>query len=49
MGILYELKSDFIKAIECYKDAIRFSLNSTSIETYKSSMDRCKIKIEILG
>jgi tetratricopeptide (TPR) repeat protein len=49
MGILYELKSDYTKAVACYKDAIRSSLNSTSLETYKASIERCNYKTEILG
>jgi len=49
MGILFELKSNYTAAINSYKDAIRSSLNSTSIETYKVSIERCKNKMEILG
>lgn len=47
MGIMYELQGNYPKAIEQYKNSIRFSLSSQTIETYKGSIDRCYNKMEI--
>lgn len=47
-GILYELKQDYNKAIENYKDAVRFSLSDLNVETYSKSINRCRTKRDIL-
>jgi tetratricopeptide (TPR) repeat protein len=44
LGILYELKLDYNKAIEYYKSAIKLSLSDKNIETYLKSIDRCRLK-----
>jgi len=44
LGILYELKLDFNKAIEYYKSAIKQSLSDKNIETYLKSIERCRLK-----
>jgi tetratricopeptide (TPR) repeat protein len=47
-AIMNELKTDYAKAIEHYKLAIRYSLNDNNIDTYKNSIQRCRNKAEIL-
>jgi tetratricopeptide (TPR) repeat protein len=47
-GILRELQLNFNEAISHFKDAIRFCLNDTNLETYSKSIDRCRRKREIL-
>ncbi|MEI7802649.1 MAG: tetratricopeptide repeat protein [Bacteroidota bacterium] len=49
LGIMYELKGDYNKAIEQFKQAVRFSLNDTNVDTYSKSIQRCKKKMEVLG
>jgi len=44
LGILYELKTDYNKAIEYYKAAVKQSLSDKNIETYLKSIDRCRLK-----
>jgi tetratricopeptide (TPR) repeat protein len=44
LGILYELKLDYNKAIEYYKSAIKLSLSDKNIENYLKSIDRCRLK-----
>jgi len=44
LGILYELKLDYNKAIEYYKSALKLSLSDKNIETYLKSIDRCRLK-----
>ncbi len=40
-GILYEMQSDFEKAINYYQLAINQSLNSKDINIYQESIERC--------
>ncbi len=47
-GIMYELKGEFLKAIDFYKKAINASLADKDIEIYRESINRCKTKREIL-
>lgn len=47
-GIMYELKGDFITAIDYYKKAINSSLAEKDIDIYRESINRCKTKKEIL-
>jgi tetratricopeptide (TPR) repeat protein len=47
-GILFELKQDYSRAIEKYKEAVRFSLSDLNVETYSKSINRCRTKREIL-
>ncbi len=47
-GILRELQLNFNEAITHFKDAIRYCLNDTNLETYSKSIDRCRRKREIL-
>ncbi|MEX1189277.1 MAG: tetratricopeptide repeat protein [Bacteroidia bacterium] len=47
-GIMFELKQDYNKAIEHFKQAIRFSLSDVNVETYAKSIDRCRRKRELL-
>ncbi len=48
-GIMFELQQDFNKAIEHFKQAIRFSLSDVNVETYAKSIDRCRRKRELLA
>jgi len=48
-GIMYELKGEFLKAIDYYRNAINSSLNEKDIDIYRESINRCKTKREILG
>ncbi|MCX7943910.1 MAG: hypothetical protein N2746_05315 [Deltaproteobacteria bacterium] len=47
-GIMYELKGEFLKAIEYYKKAIYASLSEKDINLYREAIDRCNLKKEIL-
>lgn len=47
-GIMYELKGEYLKAIDYYKRAINASLAEKDIEIYRESINRCKTKREIL-
>lgn len=47
-GIFFENKSDYLQAIAHYKNALRYSFSNQMVETYRSSIDRCKIKMQIL-
>ena len=48
-AIMFELKGEYNKAIELFKNAVRFSLNDTNVDTYSKSIARCKKKIELLN
>lgn len=48
-GILFELQQDYNKAIEHFKQAIRYSISDTNVETYAKSIDRCRRKRELLA
>lgn len=47
-AIMYELKGEFLKAIDFYKKAITTSLVEKDIEIYIESINRCKTKKEVL-
>lgn len=47
-GIMYELKGDFNKAIDSYKNAMRNSLSDANVDTYSRSIKRCRTKMEML-
>lgn len=46
-GIMYELQGKYADAIIAYKNAARESLDIKNIDTYKSSIARCKTKQEL--
>ncbi|TSA51607.1 MAG: hypothetical protein D4R43_00540 [Sphingobacteriales bacterium] len=48
-AIMFELKGDYLKAIEQFKNAVRFSLSDANVETYSKSIQRCKKKMEVLA
>lgn len=48
-AIMYELKTNYNKAIEYYNKAILKSLNSKNIEEYEEAITRCKKKETIVG
>ncbi|MGC9044059.1 MAG: tetratricopeptide repeat protein [Myxococcota bacterium] len=47
-GIMYELRGDYLKAIDYYKKAINASLTEKDIDIYRESINRCMTKKEIL-
>lgn len=47
-GIMYEIKGEYDKAIDAFKKAIAFCLDNKNMDIYKSSIERCKTKKEIL-
>ena len=48
-GILYELRQDYNRATQNLRQAIRFSLSDTNVETYMKSIERCRSKRELFG
>jgi tetratricopeptide (TPR) repeat protein len=48
-GILYELRQDYNKAIENFREAVRFTLSDPNVETYMKSIDRCRKKRDLLS
>lgn len=48
LGVMWEMRGDYARAIECYKTAIRFTFTDAPMETYSKSIARCQKKIEIL-
>lgn len=47
-AIMFELKGDYLKAIEQFKNAVRYSLNDANVDTYSKSIQRCKRKWKCL-
>ena len=48
-GIMYELLGNYDEAVKHYKDAIRCTLAIENVETYQTSVNRCKRKKELLA
>lgn len=46
-GIMWELQGQYDKAIQAYKDAVKYSLDMKNVALYKDSILRCKQKQEI--
>lgn len=48
-GIMFELRQDYNKAIENFREAVRFTLSDANVETYMKSIDRCRKKRDLLS
>ena len=49
MAIMYEYQQNFSKAIDTYKESIKYVLDTKGIDTRLASIARCKRKIGIFG
>ena len=49
MAIMYEYQQNFDKAIETYKESIKYILDAKGIDARLASITRCKRKIGIFG
>lgn len=49
MAIMYEYQQDFSKAIDTYKQSIKYVLDTKGIDARLASIERCKRKIGIFG
>lgn len=47
IGSVSEMKAEYDKAIEYYKEAIKFSQNDDNIQRYEKSIERVKKKIDM--
>lgn len=43
-GVMYELTQVYDKAIQSYRNSIKYSLNNEDIEEYEKAVERCKKK-----
>jgi Tfp pilus assembly protein PilF len=48
-GIMYESSGQFSKAINAYKESIKFVYDDKGLETRVASINRCKKKLDIVG
>lgn len=48
-AIMFEQLEEYDRAIKYYKDTIRNSFDANVIDKAKESIERCKMKIEVLG
>ena len=46
-GMMNELHSDFVKAIDYYQQAIISTMNNDKIKEFQSDIERCKVKMSI--